>query len=141
MCPSDICILSLCRHICRYLVEPVSGQTHIRTVLSKRFLSFIQQIEKGPKLTIKHIMKTIKHDVRSTTGSNLRNIIILKNHTDIEQLTVSDAAKIKYHPIHDEEVWRVGLIDDLINIIHGCKDLENLENSELLEILDHVCVN
>ena len=67
--------------------------------------------------------------------------MLLTNHTDIEQLTVSDAAKIKYQPIHDEEVWRVGLIDDLINIIHGCKDLENLENSELLEILDHVCVN
>ena len=124
----------------RYLVEPVSGQTHLKTVLVKHFLSFIRQIKEGPKDIVKHILKTIQHDVRSTTGNNLRNIMLVTGNTSISHLTIHDACKIKYHPISEDNQWRVGVINDIIDVIHSSKQIEYMERSELLEILQYACV-
>ena len=61
----------------RYLVKHVVQCDHVKETLVKRFLSFIVQVKKSSKIMPQHILNTIQHDVRSTTGSNLRNILLL----------------------------------------------------------------
>ena len=50
------------------LIEPISGYPHLKTLLAKRFLNFIAQIEKSSKLISKQLLIWIRDDVRSTTG-------------------------------------------------------------------------
>jgi len=64
---------NLPRNTHRYFVETVSGTTHVKTILIKNFLSFISQIEKSNKMASKALLTTIKHNVSTVTGSNLRN--------------------------------------------------------------------
>ena len=58
----------------RNLVEPVSQQLHLKKLLIKRFLSFIQQIQKSDKILPKQLLNIIVNDTRSITGCNLRRI-------------------------------------------------------------------
>ena len=67
----------------RYFVEPLSGGLHIKKILIKRFLSFIESIKKSKKIIPKMLLETIQHDVRCTTGSNLRKIMLLVGKTNI----------------------------------------------------------
>jgi hypothetical protein len=60
----------------RWLIEAVSGNQHLRKILIQRFLKFIKQIKKSSKSIVKLLFNTIKLSVRSTTGHNLRAIMI-----------------------------------------------------------------
>ena len=53
----------------RNLMEPISGNRHVRYHLVRRFLSFINQIENSSKEATRHLLKIIKHNCRTTTGS------------------------------------------------------------------------
>ena len=83
----------------RYFLEHLAGTQHLKAVLIKRFLNFIQQIEKSPKTLPNLLLKTIRRDCRSTTGSNLRNILLLTQKSDISELIPADAYKI---PVNDD---------------------------------------
>ena len=80
----------------RYFLEHLSETKHLKTILVKRFLGFIQQIEQSQKVLPKLLLQTIKSDCRSTTGSNLRNIILLIDKEDISKLVPNDVNKIKF---------------------------------------------
>ena len=56
----------------RYLIKPFVKSNHMKEILVKRFLSFINQIRKSPKMIVNHILKAIQFDVRSTTGSKFK---------------------------------------------------------------------
>ena len=70
----------------RNLIEPLSGQMHLRKILVKRFLSFIAQIEKSVKIVPKQLLNCIRSDVRSTTGKNLRKILLLTEKSNVQFL-------------------------------------------------------
>ena len=76
----------------RYFVEAISGQKHLKSVLIKRFLNFIEQIKECPKDIVNHLLRNIEYDVGSVTGSNLRNIMHLLNKESIKDLKPNDAS-------------------------------------------------
>ena len=57
-----------------YFVEAVSETKHVRTLLYERFVGFLDQIEKSQKLLPKQLLETIRHDVRSITGRNIKRL-------------------------------------------------------------------
>ena len=61
----------------RYLLEPVVRENHLKLLLAKLFLGFINQIEKSPKSCMVQLLNKVKYDVRSTTGKNLRMLMFL----------------------------------------------------------------
>ena len=123
----------------RYFVEPISGKTHVKTILIKNFLSFISQIENSKKLASKALLTVIKNNVSTVTGSNLKNIMKLTNRETVKEITVSDIKQLKYHPIPDEEEWRIGIVRDIIDIRNGNAKLENFNAAELNDMLDFAC--
>ena len=100
----------------KYLIEPISQAKHLKNVLIERFLSFLSQIEKSKKLIPKQLLSFIKHDVRSTTGSNLRNILLLTKKNTIEEITLEDIKLIKYNQIDNNDMWKVGFINEVTEI-------------------------
>ena len=94
----------------RYFIEPLSGAKHWKFVLIERFLGFLEQILKSRKTVPKHILKYVKHDVKSVTGSNLRNILLLTDRDAIEEVSKHDIKALKYHEVTIENSWKIGLI-------------------------------
>ena len=84
-------------------MEPVSGHVHLKKLLIKRFISFLNQINKSKKFLPKSLLNCIKNYTRSTTGSNLRRILFLTKKEHIEDVTQKDIKKIKYAEMSDEE--------------------------------------
>ena len=82
----------------------------------KRFLRFIQQIENSPKLLPNQLLRTIRNDCRSTTGSNLRNILLLTKKHDSTMLVPSDVLEIDYLPVPEEDKWKIPLIHSLLAV-------------------------
>ena len=52
----------------RSLIEPLTGEVHVKKVLISRFLGFLEKISRTEKKAIKMLMETAKNDVRSVTG-------------------------------------------------------------------------
>ena len=84
----------------RYFLEPLAETRQLKFTLIKRFLGFISQIEKSKKILPNILLQTIKRDCRSTTGSNLRNILLLTTKDDISDLVPSDVSQMEYQPVN-----------------------------------------
>ena len=113
----------------RCLIEPVSGVQHLKFVLIERFLGFLEQIKKSRKAVPKHILKYVKSDVRSITGSNVRNILLLTEKDDFEDVTKHDIKKLKYHESNDS--WKTSFIKEIIEIKNNQLDLNEFTKEEL----------
>ena len=125
----------------RSLIKPITGTSHIKEILVKRFLSFLNQIKNSPKQMPKHILNTIKLDVRSTTGSNLRNILLLTNKSNIDKLELLDFKCVNYHPIKKEDDWKPGIILEITDVKFNQLEVDGFSFEELEEILDYVCTS
>ena len=124
----------------RYLIEPVSGQQHMSTTLMRNFLNFISKIRQSQKPVLRQLYSVVKDDVRTTTGSNLRNILLLTSLSSVDDLKPSIADQIKYQVISDRDKWRVPLIQEAIDMKNGVVSLpDGWSFDELEEILEFAC--
>ena len=88
----------------RYFNEPMTEKDHLSRLLMKRFLSFIEKIEKSGKSALTALLKIVKNDVRTCTGSNLRRIMLLAGRNSTLDLHGADT---QYHKIPECEEWRI----------------------------------
>ena len=124
----------------RYLLEPVSEQQHMSTTLIRNYLKFISSIKKSNKPVLRQLFEIAKADVRTITGSNLRNILLKTDLLNVDDLHPGITQQIKYKEINKLDLWRIPMIKELIDIKCG----DNLPpdgwtSDELQEILDFVC--
>ena len=125
----------------RYLVEPVSGQLHLKKLLIKRFLSFLKQIRKSTKILPAQLLNTIQFDTRSVTGGNIRRILLLTQKSKVEDVTSVDIENIEYAEISDEKMWRVNLIKEINNKKFNQLEINGFSEEECEEILQYACVS
>ena len=123
----------------RCLIEPITEARHVRIILFRRFLSFIQQIMKSPKQLPKQMLKLIQTDTRSTTGNNLRKILLQTTKFHVSQLNLKDVDEIKYHPIKEHEKWKIGLCMEILSVRKDELIVDGFTDLELEEILFHLC--
>ena len=60
------------------------------------------------------LLSEIEDDARSISGRNLRMIMLQTNQSDIGQLSVSDADKLPYYDMAEDEHWRTGMLLHLL---------------------------
>ena len=80
----------------RYLIEPVSGIQHMTITLIRNFLNFIDKIKQSPKAVLSNFYSIAKADVRTTTGSNLRNILLQTSLSSVDDLQPGIVQQLKY---------------------------------------------
>ena len=134
-------MLDIPRETHRYFMEPLSNTKHIKTILIKRFLTFIEQIRKSNKSATKFLLNSIHLDARSTTGSNLRNILLETDKASISDLSPNDAFQVEYHPIKSEEKWRLPFIKDIIESKNDKLIIQNIDDGDLDDMLDVLCTS
>ena len=125
----------------RYFVQAVSGKDHIKNILLKRFLGFLNQIRKSTKLLPGALLRLVSHDTRSTTGSNLRNILMLTDKHKIEDITIKDIDDFCYAPARQEDLWKIDMVKELIEVRAEQFDVPDFSREELDDILEHLCID
>ena len=134
-------MMDLPRETHRNLIEPLSGILHLKTILIKRFLAFMMQIKKSNKKAAKFLLESIQFDTNSVTGSNLRNILLLTDKADIQDLLPADLSNLKYHPIQNADKWKVSILQEILEIKHGNLEVDDFNYDELDEIVEFLCVS
>ena len=123
----------------KYFIEPLSEKKHINSVIYKRFLNFMKQIQKSSKKLPKKLLELIRNDVSSVTGSNLRNIMLVTGKSRIEDLEPEDACNIKYYPVEDENKWKIEVARELLEVQYGSLNLDNFGKDDIKNMIRIVC--
>ena len=58
---------------------------------------------------------------------------------DVDDLEPFDANSIQYHPLEDENKWKINLIHEAIDAKYNLIDVEGFSIEELDEIVRHLC--
>ena len=77
------------------------------------------------------MLNFIKHDVRSTTGSNLRNLLLLTDKNTIDELCKDDIRKLKYHQIDCKDAWKIKMSNEITDVKFNKLEVENFSHEEL----------
>ena len=125
----------------RNLVEHVSGHAHLRKTLISRFLGFIEQIRKSRKVVPKLLLSQISHDVRSTSGKNLRDILLQTGKFDVDELVKSDVQCIFYHPLDEEDNWKARLLNEIIDARQKKLNLDEFTEDEMSDLITFICTS
>ena len=131
----------------RYLIEPLAGD-HAQAMLVSRFVKFIQNIQKSPKLATQFMLQKVVNNVNTVTGRNIRLVKDMIGH-DFDILTINPTwlkKKIKFNEIGDDQKWRINVIKEIVNINQKVLELTPTEDEEdsfltseeLQDILDFV---
>ena len=123
-----------------YLIEEVSEQLHVKTILVRRFLNFIQAVRSSKKKALRDLLKVVELDTQSVTGRNLRNILIQTDVHDVRKLKASDY-KVKYRTVPSNEEYRVEFIKELIDVNNNQLEVPEFDDDELEDILQYLCVS
>ena len=88
----------------------------------------IDQIRKSRKPVLKVLLSEIERDARSTTGNNLRMLMLHSDRSDICQIQLTDTDTLPYHDLHEDEEWRAEMLKHLLEEREqGALDKEDLE--------------
>ena len=123
----------------RYYIEPMTEQPHLRKVLIKRYLSFLAKIKTSEKKPLKNLLELSMKDLRTTTGKNLRWIMLMTGKSTVDDLGPADADILEYHEVPEEESWRIDFAKEIINIKYGELEANSILKDELDHIMNFIC--
>ena len=84
-------------------------------------------------------MKEALNDVRSVTGTNMRNIMLLLGKRKISEVSLNDLSALSYFNLDETQQWRVPLIKELMKAKTEVVEVPGFDLDELQDILHHLC--
>ena len=135
----------------RRLIEPLSDNIHLRTVLMTRFVNFSKKILKSEKESVRYLANRFLNNSESLTGMTMRRINL---ECSFDVLTSPKHKIVKYFPpymeLNEDEQWKPQAIHEIISIIKGYgtiinerhfDDIDDFDAKELKIILNDLCCN
>ena len=119
-----------CTH--RFLIEPVSEFPHLKCMLTNRFIKFYNNLYYSDKTVINNLRNIQERDARSTFGANILNLCLSNKNMNPLQLSRNN---INYSVVPVNELWRVNLIKEILQIFSNNLELDYNTN-DLTMILD-----
>ena len=123
----------------RYIVGSLAGG-HMKIKIMKNYLGFIKRVRGSPKFVLRQLYQLSCNDTRTVTGSNLRSILVMTNMIKVAGLYPGVVDKIKYLEAEDSELWRLGLIGELLDIKYGIiSPPDGWSEADLEKVLNVTC--
>ena len=101
----------------------------------------MEGISKSRKEAIKVLMNTAKEDVRSVTGRNFREIMLLVGKTSVNDVIKKDVEKVEYFKMDKKDEWKVKMIKEIIDVKSKKANVDNFQGEELETILTYLCTS
>ena len=105
----------------KYLIEPLSEASHLKTTLISRFSKFYNSLLNNKKPSIRNLFLSQVNDVRSEFGSNVQSILSNYPNRDMSCFKKCD---FQYVPINNDDVWRVDFIKELMTVKYNYLNLD-----------------
>ena len=83
----------------------------------------------------------MKINARSTTGQNLRNMMLLFNKNSIDEIEEKDIIEYVYAPVENKDEWKLQMIKELIDVKNKELEIENLSKEEVDHMIEYLCTN
>ena len=115
----------------RSLIEPLTGNTHVKLMLIKRFLNFMDKIKTPGKTALNMLRLEAMSDVRSVAGPNYRNIMLLLGKTSVMDIETTDHQNLAYKQVDMKDRWKISCIKEMVDIKAGVIEVPGLYNTEL----------
>ena len=123
----------------RYLIEPLSGCLHPKTMLSSRFIKFVDSLTNCHKRSIRFLVNLVKDDNRTLTGKTLSRICTDTN-LDRESLTAAAIKKkMVYFPVPAGQEWRGDMLVELLNVRKSALVIDYFEHDEVSTLINYLC--
>ena len=136
-------VLGVDRRTHRYLIEPLSGSFHLKTLVACRYVTFATSLVNSCKLPVRFLARLCEGDQRTVLGrtlSALRSICSLDDSSSITARIVKQNMKYMEAPQHEQ--WRQNIASELLAIKDGNQlELEGFSCEECVELLQHICVS
>ena len=87
---------------------------------------------------MRQLLDIAQSDVRTTTGGNLRFIMILSEKNRIEDLKAGNV-DFAYHTAIEDDEWKINFVKELIDVRNDHLDVAGMDSDELEEILEYLC--
>ena len=84
------------------------------------------------------MLKLVKYDCRTVTGSNLRYMMIVAGKSSVDELNKESFQSHLYKEVPTNEEWRVRFAKEMMEILNGESNQDVLNWKEIEEILHHV---
>ena len=126
----------------KYLMEPLGG-THAYSMVLSRFVSFLQNAKKSPKLGVQFMLQKVLRNASTTTGRNIsmiENIIgPRRNILEVSPKWVKN--NVSFSNVSEHDKWRVSLIKEIMDLKCNILEFSHVDDSFLTkeELDDIVC--
>ena len=108
--------------------------------IMKNYLGFIKRVRESPKFVLRQLYHLSSNDTRTVTGSNLRSILVMTKVIKVADLYPGVGDKIKYLKAEESELWRSGLIAELLEIKYGIiSPPDGWTEADLEKVLNVTC--
>ena len=111
------------------------------TSLYKRFLKFIENVKYHRKGIVSNMYETISRNVVSTTGYNLRRLMLKTNCNSIEELSQKHLDALSYHPINESNYWRIDALSELIDVRNNTLNINGFDTNEINTFINLISTN
>ena len=112
---------------------------HPKTMLTSRFVKFIDGLASCNKMSVKFLVNLVKDDNRMLTGKTLSRICA---DTNLRRTSLSSASVKKnmlYFPVPAGQEWRCDMILELLNVRGSTLWIDKFEHDEMTTIINHLC--
>ena len=131
-------MLGLHRETHRFFIEPVSGTKHIIFHIYKRFVRFVSQMMKSKKTALRSLCFKLLKECRSTTGKNVRKLMIRFNCGTYNELQRNVAKSSPYVEVDEKETWKIEAVKDLTEAQYDRDILPNFTTTEIDDIRQYI---
>ena len=128
-----------------WIVEELSGGKHFLQMIFSRFVKYLSALKNNRRPAIRELYYISAGDVRTTTGGNVRRILL---QSGMEPRNVSQHMFANWRVYDVSDTWTVPLISSLLllksdtwEVNFDVDDEEGLHDDEIYFILESICTS
>ena len=125
----------------RYWIETVSGCSHPKTFLSRRYVKFAKSLASSRKTSVRYLASLCIDDKRTLLGRTLDRIAA-ECGVGVPSLNTTTVQKlVKYFDVPGDQLWRVPLLRELMEARAKKCSIENLTTEEIAHMIEDICTS
>ena len=86
------------------------------------------------------LLSLVERNVRMTTGSNLRTIMLQAGLNRLEELGVHNC-DFDYNKVTEEDSWRIQFLKEILETRDGDLVVPGMDAEDLKHIMDYLCTS
>ena len=133
-------VLSVDRRTHRFLIEPLSGHLHLKTMLMSRLVTFYRGLVNSPKFTVRFLARLAAKDHRTVLGKTLHYLLDQCDLQEVDDLSPSIVKKkLLYNSASQNLNWQVSMATELLKARNKEVFIDGFNDEEINLIFDYIC--